>query len=71
MAKLALTLTILTTWFWQDGLPVILLHNVPAANKPYVFATRLGLTALFLLLCYLVHIAWKRRPAGRGRPHAA
>ncbi len=65
------TLTILTTWFWQDGLPVILMKNVLAANKPYVFATRLGLTALFLLLCYLVHIVWKRRPAGKGRLHAA
>lgn len=59
----AFLLIILAVWFIQDGIPVILLQNVPAANRPYVFATRAGLTGLFLMLAVLVHLAWKRRAA--------
>lgn len=59
-------LLILGVWLVQDGIPVILLRNVPEANRPYVFATRAGLTALFILLTVLVHLAWRKRPAGAG-----
>ena len=54
-------LCILISWFIEEGLPVIALTTTPADNRPYVFATRLGLTALLILLAYLVRVAWGRR----------
>ncbi len=59
-------IVILTAWFFQNGLPTILMYDVPAANRPYVLATRLGLTAVFLGLCALVRVAWRRRPVRQG-----
>jgi len=52
---------ILGFWFIQEGIPVIAMENVSDVNKPYVLATRLGLLALFGILCILVKIAWRRR----------
>jgi SNF family Na+-dependent transporter len=54
---------ILGSWFWQQGLPVILMHGVSAANRPFVLATRLGLVILFAAVAVLVRIAWKRKKA--------
>ncbi len=54
-------LVILGSWLLQEGIPVIFLTSTPAANKPFIFATRLGLGVLFLLLTYLVHTAWSAR----------
>jgi len=52
---------ILGSWFFQEGIPTILLKNISDADKPYVWATRLGLLVLFLTLVILVKVAWKRR----------
>ena len=57
----AFLLIILGAWFWQQGLPVILLAEAPPDRIPYIIATRLGLTVLFGLLAYLVHTAWRGR----------
>ena len=57
----AFLLIILGAWFWQQGLPVILLAEAPPDRIPYIIATRLGLTILFGLLAYLVHKAWRGR----------
>jgi hypothetical protein len=54
-------LLILGFWFYQEGLPTILLKNAAVADKPYIFATRIGLIFLFLILAILVKIAWKKR----------
>ncbi len=54
-------LLILGFWFYQEGLPTILLKNVSLADKPFVLGTRIGLIALFLLLSVLVKIAWRRK----------
>jgi len=54
-------LCILGFWFYQEGLPTILLVGVAEADKPYVFATRIGLLFLFLILAILVKLAWRRR----------
>ena len=59
---------ILLFWLMQEGLPVVLLKNVSAANRPYALATRLGLTLLFIALAWAVKLAWNRkRSTGRGR----
>ncbi len=54
-------LTILSVWVWQEWLPTILMKNVPPENFGYVLGTRLGLVAMFVLLCAAVNIAWKRK----------
>ena len=54
-------LAILGFWFFEDWIPFILMRNVSAENFPYVLGTRLCLVALFIILCILVRIAWKRR----------
>ncbi len=54
-------LCILGFWFYQEGLPTILLKGVEEANRPYIFWTRIGLISLFVLLSVLVKIAWSKR----------
>lgn len=54
-------LLILGFWFYQEGWPTILLKGVSAADKPYIFATRIGLVFLFIFLSVLVKIAWRKR----------
>jgi len=52
---------ILGFWFYQDGLPTILMKNVSLADKPYVLAARIGLVVIFATLAVLVKIAWRKR----------
>ena len=54
-------LLILGAWFIQEGIPVISMKNISAADKPYVFLTRIGLILLFGVLTLLVKIAWSKR----------
>ena len=54
-------LLILGFWFVQDGIPVIMMKNIDAAARPFVLGTRLGLVAIFTVLCILVKIAWRKR----------
>jgi len=54
-------LCILAFWFIQDGIPVIMMKGVSDAAKPFVLGTRLGLSLMFLTLCVLVRIAWRKR----------
>jgi len=54
-------LFILGFWFYQQGLDVIMMKGVSAANKPFVFATRFGLTLLMAILVIMVWKAWRRR----------
>ena len=49
---------ILGFWFFQQGLPVILMHGVAEAQKPYILATRIGLILLFAAIALLVRKAW-------------
>ena len=57
-------LGILGFWFYQEGIPVILMKNVPSSDKIYIFAVRLLLISVFIALAILVKIAWAKR---RGR----
>ncbi len=52
---------ILGFWFFQEGIPTILMKNVPAENMPWVLATRLALLIIFISLAVLVNIAWRKR----------
>jgi hypothetical protein len=52
---------ILGAWFWQEWVPIIFMKNVAPACRPYILATRFGLLAVFILLCALVKIAWRRK----------
>jgi NSS family neurotransmitter:Na+ symporter len=54
-------LAILGTWFVEDWIPLILMKGIPGENIPYVLGTRLGILAMFVVLCILVRMAWKRR----------
>jgi len=56
---------ILISWFFKDGLPVIMMKNVSFADKPFILGTRISLLILFTVLSVLVKIAWdkkKKRP---------
>jgi hypothetical protein len=53
-------LTILGAWFYQEGIPTILMKNVPPANIPYISATRIMLVLMFLGLAAAVRVAWRR-----------
>ena len=52
---------ILGFWFIQQGLPVIMMQGVAAANRPYVLATRIGLIILFALTALAVRIAYYKK----------
>ena len=54
-------LVVMGAWFFQEWLPIMRMDNVPAENKPYVLATRVGLWLIFLTLAVLVKIAWAKR----------
>lgn len=54
-------LAILVFWFFQEGLPTIMLKGVPEADRPFIFGTRIGLVLLFTILAILVKLAWKKR----------
>ncbi|MFC1479881.1 sodium-dependent transporter [Candidatus Omnitrophota bacterium] len=54
-------LVVLTTWFFQEWLPIIRMDNVSPENRPYILATRIGLWLIFLVLAVMVKIAWSKR----------
>lgn len=52
---------ILIAWFYQQGLPMLLMKGVSQSDKPYILGIRLMLIGMFLTLAILVKIAWKKR----------
>jgi SNF family Na+-dependent transporter len=52
---------ILGFWFFQEGIPTMLMKNAAAGDKPFILATRIGLLALFTVLAILVKMAWRGR----------
>ena len=57
---------ILGMWFMQEWLPIIMMKNVQGPDKPFIFATRLGLLLVFIILAILVKIAWRSRSSRQG-----
>jgi len=60
-------ITILISWLIKDGIPVILMRDVPASDRPFVLGTRIFLIALFMLLAILVKVAWNKRKTGMAK----
>ena len=58
---------ILGMWFMQEWLPIIMMKQVSAADKPFIFGTRLVLLCIFITLAILVRIAWRRKKALAGK----
>ena len=58
---------ILGMWFIQEWLPIIMMKNIPGADKPFVLGTRLGLLFVLIILAILVKIAWRRKKLHGGR----
>ncbi|MBR9974016.1 MAG: sodium-dependent transporter [Bacteroidetes bacterium] len=60
-------LVIMGVWFYQDAFDILMLNKTPGggpvdpANVPYIWGARGLMVGLFILLCVLVNIAWKRR----------
>jgi len=54
-------LLILGSWFIQEGIPTMSMAHISQADKAYVFAARIGLVLLFIVLAALVKIAWSKR----------
>ena len=52
---------ILGFWFYQEGIPVIMMKGVSQADKPYVLGIRLMLLAMILTLAIMVRVAWRKR----------
>lgn len=52
---------ILASWLYQTGIPIIFLKNISKENMPFILGTRILLLSIFIILCILVKIAWKRR----------
>jgi neurotransmitter:Na+ symporter, NSS family len=54
-------LAILGFWVWQEGLPTLLMKNIPPENQSAVLAVRLMLVLIFVGLALAVNIAWRNR----------
>ncbi|MCP4481708.1 MAG: sodium:calcium symporter [bacterium] len=54
-------LIILVNWIIQEGIPVILMHNVAPENKAYILMTRIVLLLIFFILVVMVKVAWRKR----------
>ena len=54
-------LLILASWIYQEWWPMILMKNIPLSNRPFIFATRFALIALFIILSVLVKVAWRKK----------
>lgn len=57
----AFLLILLGFWFYQEGLGVILMKNVSPTNVLYVLGVRILLLSMFLVLCLLVFLAWRKK----------
>lgn len=52
---------ILGFWFVQKAIPTLLLKGVSGENIPFVLGTRIGLLSIFLLIAFLVRVAYYRK----------
>lgn len=57
----AFLLAILVFWVVQQGIPTLLMKNVPPENRAIVLSVRLMLVLIFASLCLGVWFAWRRR----------
>jgi len=48
-------------WFWQDGLDVLFMTNVPEENRMYIWFARLLLLVILAFMLVLVRLAWQQK----------
>ena len=53
-------------WTWQQGLPTILMDNVPPENRPYLWMARGLVLVVTLVVFWMIRQAWARRGARAG-----
>ena len=58
---------ILGFWFYQEGIPTILMKGVSPLDKPYVLGIRIMLLGMLLVLAIMVKVAWRKRTLKRGK----
>ena len=56
-----LLLTILISWFIQQGWATIIMKGINPSDMPFILWTRIGLLFMFLTLALLVRWTWHRR----------
>ncbi len=54
-------LVLLGVWTYQEAIDKLLMKDVPAANKPYLWGARGLIVVLILLTLWMVRIAWKSK----------
>jgi len=54
-------LSILGMWLVQEWWPFIIMKNVSPENQIYVLSTRIGLVGIFIVLAFLVKLAWRKK----------
>ena len=59
---------ILGFWLYQDGIPTILMKSVSNADRPFVLATRGFLVVIFIVLAFMVRIAWRNKHRRSAKP---
>lgn len=52
---------LLGAWFYQDGLKIMFMRGVAAADYPYIWFARFSMTAMVVILMLLVFIAWQKK----------
>ena len=52
---------LLCFWFFQDGIDVFLMRNVPEQNFPYIWFARFLLVSMLVAVLIMVRIAWQRK----------
>ena len=57
-------LVILISWFFQEGLSIVLMRGIAPADTIYVLLTRAGLLLLLIILAVMVRIALKKKNPG-------
>lgn len=54
-------LALMVFWFMQDGVNILMMKGVSAADYPYVWFARFMMIGVSALIIFLVHIAWRRK----------
>jgi SNF family Na+-dependent transporter len=52
---------ILIAWFYQQGMPMLMMKGINQSDMPYISGIRLMLIGMFFVLALLVKIAWQKR----------
>jgi len=60
-------LVILGVWTYQDAVGKFLMKGEPVERHPYLWAARVLFAAIIVVVCLMVHKAWKKKEAAERR----